>query len=287
MWITVIALSSCYTLRVHVVPAALGGFIFGVIFLAVPSLYKWEMWKKITCLVVNMLLNVWSWYLINRFGLGNLNGVKLTGKYKVGHKTIFAKKFGNAVSVWYPIDQGNYATSQRKMYCEGDGLANLTAVGIGAAWISRQKQEEAMGAFMFKHILSIRTEAVTDAPLANDFLSGENKLIPVVFSHGILANREDYQLYGMEMASNGYIVFVLDHLDGLGRYAIKEDGVMPLNLEIPHPSDAWPIGEPDDEKVCRFWYDNIHQRRITEISEVITDLHEELFMSNRLQFGKA
>ena len=77
---------------------------------------------------------------------------------------------------------------------------------------------------MLKHILSIRTNAVTDAPLASDFQSGENKLIPIMFSHGYLANREDYQMMAMELASNGYIVFVKDSKCGLGRFVQHEDG---------------------------------------------------------------
>ena len=55
-----------------------------------------------------MLLNVYSWYMIGMYGLGNLNGVKYTGNYKIGHKTIYTKKTGIPVSVWYPIDEGKY-----------------------------------------------------------------------------------------------------------------------------------------------------------------------------------
>lgn len=90
-WITIVALMMGYTIRMHIFPAMLGSFIFGVIFLAVPGLWKWELWKRVTCLAVNMLLNVWSWYLIFMFGLGNLSRIKYTGNYKIGHKTIYTK----------------------------------------------------------------------------------------------------------------------------------------------------------------------------------------------------
>lgn len=270
-------------------PVALGGFIFGVIFLAVPEMYKWEEWQMITCLVVNMLLNLWSWYLIGRFGLGNLDGIKFTGNYMVGHKTIYAKKFGSPVSVWYPIDQGPYKGIARKRYMEGGkhALENLTAIGKGAAWLARTDAADT-GPFMLKHILSIVTQAIPDAQLANDYMSGENKLIPIVFSHGILANREDYQLRGMELASNGYIVFMCDHLDGLGRYVKMEgDEAKIISKDFVHPSDCWPKDEPDNEKCAAVWYKDVHQKRIEEISEIINDMEEEMFMSNRLHFGKA
>lgn len=58
-------------------------------------------------------------------------------------------------------------------------------------------------------------------------------------------------MYCMEMASNGYIVFICDHLCGLGRFVQLEGGeVKKLNVDMPHPSDAWPKGEPDNEKIA-------------------------------------
>jgi len=39
VWIMIIGLIMFYTMRLHIVPAVLGSFIFGVIFLAVPSLW--------------------------------------------------------------------------------------------------------------------------------------------------------------------------------------------------------------------------------------------------------
>jgi len=69
----------------------------------------------------------------------------------------------------------------------------------------------------------IQTLAVKDAELSKEFLEGK-KLIPVVWSHGLTANSNYYNMLGMEFASNGYIVFILDHLDGSAGYVELKDG---------------------------------------------------------------
>jgi len=193
-------------------------------------------------------------------------------------------------SVWYPIDEGNYETSQYKMYMEGNALENLTWIMKGGMWIAMQPvSDDKASPWPLKHIMSIRTEAVLDAPIANDFSSGDQKLIPIVFSHGILANKEDYQIYCMEMASNGYIVLIHDHCCGTGRYVQKEKEVVPMNTSMPHPGEAFPKDQlPDAEtnKATKFWYD-LHLKRSQEVSEVIDDMQEDMFMSNRMHFGKA
>lgn len=59
-----------------------------------------------------------------------------------------------------------------------------------------------------------------------------------------------------------------------------------MNVDMPHPSDAWPKDAPDDEKIAGVWYE-MQLNRSKELSMVIDDMEEEMFMSNRLHFGKA
>ena len=62
------------------------------------------------------------------------------------------------------------------------------------------------------------------ADLANEFKNGKEKLVPVFFSHGLGASWHDYQMVGMEMASNGMLVLMIDHHDGTCKYTELENG---------------------------------------------------------------
>ena len=57
------------------------------------------------------------------------------------------------------------------------------------------------------------TEVLERGTLAKEFAEGKKKLIPVIFSHGMRASRMMYQGVGQELASNGYICFLIDHTD--------------------------------------------------------------------------
>ena len=65
---------------------------------------------------------------------------------------------------------------------------------------------------MLQYLKYRKTHAYNELPLAADL--AHCPLIPVIFSHGLIGNRTFYQLVGQEFASNGFIVFIIDHLDG-------------------------------------------------------------------------
>ena len=52
-----------------------------------------------------------------------------------------------------------------------------------------------------------------DAPLANDFSYGTQKLQPVLFSHGIATDRMLYSTLLRELASHGFLVVAINHND--------------------------------------------------------------------------
>lgn len=49
--------------------------------------------------------------------------------------------------------------------------------------------------------------------LANDFYTGQKKLIPLVHVHGLMACAAEHTAVPMQLASNGYIVIVPDMMD--------------------------------------------------------------------------
>ena len=74
--------------------------------------------------------------------------------------------------------------------------------------------------------------------MSTEFKDGGKKLIPVVWSHGLVANSNYYNILAMEFASNGYVVFALDHLDGSAGYIeLKNDMKKFFDLNQYHPDD--------------------------------------------------
>jgi hypothetical protein len=56
-------------------------------------------------------------------------------------------------------------------------------------------------------------------PVFKNAKLGLKKMQPVVFSHGLSANRRHYSALAMEMASCGYCVITLTHNDGSADYS--------------------------------------------------------------------
>ena len=62
---------------------------------------------------------------------------------------------------------------------------------------------------------SLYIEAVLNAECAD---LNDNKLTPIIFSHGLTGNNYNYSGCHRELASHGYIIFSIDHLDGSCNY---------------------------------------------------------------------
>jgi hypothetical protein len=63
-----------------------------------------------------------------------------------------------------------------------------------------------------------------DGELTEVYKSGKKKLIPLIYCHGLKCNRTAQSGNCRDFASNGYIVFSLDHFDGTCYYTKKKDG---------------------------------------------------------------
>ena len=150
------------------------------------------------------------------YGAGDLSRIEIRGPYKVGFKSYFVKKTSCAVSVFYPMDKSWPApASEMKLFPYGmEGVTALTRAdayvkGMAFAWPARL-----FGLFATQIVLPV----CSAGPLAEDFLDGKKKLVPIVFSHGLTASRALYTTHCRELAACGYIVFSLDHHDGSCHY---------------------------------------------------------------------
>lgn len=74
-------------------------------------------------------------------------------------------------------------------------------------------------------------------PLSSDFSTAKKKLIPILYSHGLTGSRLVYQVNCRELASHGYLVFAMDHLDGSCCYTEKktDKGIEPAFFDYSTP----------------------------------------------------
>ena len=86
---------------------------------------------------------------------------------------------------------------------------------------------------------NITIDVCPDAPLAKDFSTGAKKLIPIIFSHGLTGSRCFYSVIARELASHGYIVFLMDHHDGSCCYTEKLNGE-PVFFDASTPFSDYP-----------------------------------------------
>ena len=114
-----------------------------------------------------------------------------------------------------------------------------------------------------------------DASLAKDFSTGHTKLVPVIFSHGLTGTRCFYSTIASEMASHGFIVYLMDHHDGSCGYTEKKDG------EAVHFDASTPIYNYEDMHAKVKVRENESKLLIDYISAK-NFAQDNLFMDNRV-----
>lgn len=67
-------------------------------------------------------------------------------------------------------------------------------------------------------------DCILGGTLSHDFADGNKLLMPILFSHGILGCNSTYSGLLKDMASHGYIVFALNHMDGTCIYTEDSQG---------------------------------------------------------------
>jgi len=132
-----------------------------------------------------------------------------TGPYKVGYKKIELPDSQN-VAVFYPTNETTKDVKYSPSSENWERFADVTRL------FSMMKKKSPMPKFIFKytfhylehHYLGVNEDA-TIIKLDN---KDNNKGFPVIiFSHGLSANVNMYSIQLKEWASNGFIVFSVDH----------------------------------------------------------------------------
>lgn len=164
-------------------------------------------------------------YLV--YGTGDLSKFSTRGLFAVGFKEFYVKKTSCAVSVFYPMDKSTYNKAVYKCrrwlnYRKGDKFIKMLCQANKAFSFDPNVKLEPTWKYYFWR--DITMDVCPDGEIAQFFKSGEFKLCPIVFSHGMKGSRCMYSTICQEMASHGYIVFALDHHDGSCPYTEDRSG---------------------------------------------------------------
>ena len=67
-------------------------------------------------------------------------------------------------------------------------------------------------------------DVMMEGEIAKRFLSGEEAVRPLIFSHGLSSNSKGYTGLAKDLASHGYLVIMLNHQDGTCMYTETKEG---------------------------------------------------------------
>lgn len=145
-------------------------------------------------------------------GAGDFSKLKFDGPYKVGVRYFhFAGKDVEAMC-YYPIDEDEYARKIKSHNAPWMFRRDETTKGMQTVY--KQWFGIDLPHFLIRPQHVIKIDAIIDGRLARDFRGGEKQLRPVLFSHGLFAQKVHYSGLHKDLASHGYIVFSINHGDG-------------------------------------------------------------------------
>ena len=197
----------------------------------------------------------------------------MVGPYQVGHTEFYMRIGGNAVSVYYPVDREEY---KRTINLKGRntkwlryGKRSIKGLTMAAGEYDAQKPRAEC---FFNYMKRIYMDTVQNGNISKDFCDRKQKLIPIILLHGLAGSRTSQSGSCRDMASHGYIVFSVDHLDGSAFYSRKKDG-----SEI-----FWPLSQKVDDFNG---YQNQVKIRQKEVGELIDQIFEANFLQQTLGFS--
>ena len=81
-----------------------------------------------------------------------------------------------------------------------------------------------MGPNELRAMIKTKMDAMLEGDLATTFRTGEQKLRPIIFSHGLAGSKRLYIGLMKDLASHGYLVLAVDHQDGTCFYTFTASG---------------------------------------------------------------
>eukprot|EP00347_Sterkiella_histriomuscorum_P022751 403337292 len=197
----------------HQFPFIIGFFVQGIVFLI--------NWSNQPLDIIGLVLCSVSTLLLILYGEVNFNRLKVFGPYQVGFKEFRTKKFGNAVSVYYPMCKDLYKSKIGRHNTPWLRNGDRTLLGIAKA-SGEYGSDKHASVNIIRHLRKVMLDVVMNGDIHPDF--HVKPIIPLVYCHGLSSNRTLHSGTCKDLASHGYMVFILDHKDGTSSYVVEEDG---------------------------------------------------------------
>ena len=151
-------------LRIHQLP-----FFIGLI---IHSGFAWVLESPSRIQLVNIIglvATVFSIMLVYCFGESDLERLKVTGPFEVGHREFRGSKFGSEISVYYPVERAHYrreisTTRNASWLRHGD----KTLLGLVKASVPYGR-EDPPPACVFRYFKGIKVGALENGDLASLF----------------------------------------------------------------------------------------------------------------------
>ena len=151
-----------------------------------------------------------------------------TGSYEVGYKEFrLPNQKQTAIGVFYPWFYDKELDKREiKVKWLRDGWMGLK--GYWMAW-TFGKQNTKFEEIMHSDLLVYDMNVHFKAQYHDDFVKGYKKMVPIVFSPGIMGMRTLSSNIWRNLASHGWIVYAIEHTDGTAWYYNN-----PSSDEMPH-----------------------------------------------------
>lgn len=151
----------------------------------------------------------------------------------MGYKDHRTSKLGSEISVYYPVDKEEYNRVIHRNNTLWLRHGDHTLLGLAKASMPYGREDHPRSCW-FRYFRRIRMDTATDAEVSKDFKADKSameveqvnkkSLVPVIFSHGLSSNRTLHSGTCRDLASFGYVVFALDHMDLTCSYFEGQDG---------------------------------------------------------------
>ena len=144
----------------------------------------------------------------------NYDRHETSGPFDVGYREFTTKEYSNDCSVFYPVDKGTIAPTDKSVYYlqYGDTIDNMIDICLHEN-MNNKAQSPHMVKYNLRCFGFATVPVKNQATLAKVFKDGTKKLQPMIFSHGLASQKMTQSALCRELASYGMFVIVMNHND--------------------------------------------------------------------------
>lgn len=142
--------------------------------------------------------------------------------YAVGlHTTKLTNKQLEA-SIFYPVDKASVADKPFTALWYPD--AERTIRSFSKSMAAMFSLPVPIPDFLLRSYTNVKIPAYVDADLSSRFAKGEEDMRPIIFSHGLSADKNFYTGVCLALAAHGHLVIAINHQDRSCFHTYDKDG---------------------------------------------------------------